>query len=107
MPIYDYACPSCGPFTGFASMADYAKPAPCDECGAAAPRAIMNAPAIAGMDGGVRRSLAINERSRHEPRRSLGAHPSGCGCCATQKRPGGTAGAAKSFVGRRPWMISH
>ncbi len=106
MPIYDYDCPSCGPFTAFAAMADYAQPSECD-CGAPAPRAILNAPAIAGMDAGLRRGMAVNERSRHEPRRSFGAHPSGCGCCSPSKRPAAAAGAAKSFAGRRPWMISH
>lgn len=108
MPVYDYQCPSCGPFTAFRAMVDYAKPADCDVCGDAAPRAILTAPALAGMDAGLRRSLAINERSRHEPRRSAGAHPSGCGCCSAPKRPeAAAAGAAKSFAGRRPWMISH
>ncbi len=108
MPIYDYDCPECGPFTAFRDMADYAKPTKCDDCGASAPRAMLNAPAIAGMDAGLRRGLAINERSRHEPRRSASAHPSGCGCCSTATRPAAAAaGAAKSFVGRRPWMISH
>ena len=108
MPIYDYECSSCGTFTAFRSMVDYAQPAHCDICGGVAPRAILNAPAIAGMDPSVRRGLAVNERSRHEPRRSSGVHPSGCGCCSTGKRTSAAAaGAAKSFAGRRPWMISH
>ena len=85
--IYEYDCPSCGPFTAFRSMSEYAEPAACDECGAAAPRGILNAPAIAGMDAGLRRALAINERSRNAPRRSSGTHPSGRGCCSTSKRP--------------------
>ena len=112
MPAYDYECATCGVFTAFRAMADYAKPATCDGCGHEAPRSARNAPAFAGMDAGVRRGLATNERSRHEPRRSLGAHPSGCGCCSSGKRPSAAAAAAgapaaKSFVGRRPWMISH
>ena len=108
MPVYDYQCPSCGPFSAIRAMADYAQPSPCDGCGEPAPRAVGSAPAIAGMNAELRRGLAVNERSRHEPRRSGGAHPSGCGCCSGAKRPaGGSAGAAKSFVGRRPWMISH
>ena len=108
MPLYDYQCPTCGPFTAFCAMADYAKPARCHACDAISPRAILTAPAVAGMDAGLRRGLAINERSRHEPRRSSGAHPSGCNCCSSPKRPAAeAAGAAKSFAGRRPWMISH
>ena len=106
MPVYDYQCASCGPFTAFNAMADYAKPAACDACGAAAPRGFNAAPALAQMDASVRRGLAVNERSRHEPRRSSGRHPSGCGCCGPAKRPI-AAGAAKSFPAARPWMISH
>lgn len=107
MPIYDYDCRDCGPFSAFRPMAEYDRPAVCDACGGQAPRAILTAPALAMMEGSVRRGLAVNERSRNEPRRSFGAHPSGCGCCAAPKRPAAAAGAAKSFVGRRPWMISH
>ena len=109
MPVYDYQCASCGPFTAFRAMADYAKPATCDACGACAPRAFHSAPALAGMDASVRRGLATNERSRHEPRRSSGSHPSGCGCCGSgaKRSPATPAGAAKSFPGSRPWMISH
>lgn len=108
MPVYDYACPSCGPFTAFAPMVDYAKAVACEACGVAAPRAILNAPALASMDAGVRGGMATNERSRHQPRRSSGAHPSGCGCCSPSKRTSPVVGgAARSFAGRRPWMISH
>lgn len=112
MPVYDYACAACGPFTAFRPMADYDKPAPCEGCGAAAPRAILTAPALASMDAGARRGMAVNERSRHEPRRSGGSHPSGCGCCGPSARmkaavAGAGSGAAKSFPGARPWMLSH
>jgi putative FmdB family regulatory protein len=107
MPVYDYDCMSCGPFSAIRPMADYAKPVACDACGADAPRAIFNAPALANMNSGLRRSLAINERSRHEPRRSNGAHPAGCGCCSSSARKPSAANAAKSFPGSRPWMISH
>jgi putative FmdB family regulatory protein len=106
MPVYDYQCASCGPFSAFRSMADYAKPAPCDTCGVDAPRAILSAPALANMDPSLRKGHATNERSRHEPRRSGGSHPAGCGCCGPRK-PSAAAGAAKSFPGARPWMISH
>jgi len=108
MPIYDYECAVCGPFSAFRPMTDYDKPALCDGCGQAAPRAILRAPALAMMDAGARDGLATNERSRHEPRRSAGAHPSGCGCCAPSKRVAASVkGAAKSFPNARPWMISH
>ncbi len=106
MPIYDYQCASCGPFTAFRAMADYAKPAPCKDCGADAPRAILGAPALAGMDGGLRNAHAVNERARHEPRRVSGMHAAGCGCCSSRKQASSVP-AGKSFPGARPWMISH
>ena len=107
MPTYEYACAVCGPFSVFRPMADFAKPALCEGCGSEAPRAFITAPALASMDAGRRHSMAVNERSRHEPRRSSGAHPAGCGCCAPRKPSVAAPGAAKSFPGARPWMISH
>ena len=112
MPLYDYQCASCGPFTAFRPMADYAKPVSCETCGADAPRAILAAPALAAsmprLDGGLRAAYATNERARHEPRRWNGAHPSGCGCCKPRRpAPAAASRAAKSFPGARPWMISH
>jgi putative FmdB family regulatory protein len=108
MPVYDYECARCGPFTAFRAMADYAKAATCDDCGANAPRAFHNAPALATMDAGARRGMAVNEKSRHEPRRSSQSHPAGCGCCGPAKRKAAAPSRmAKSFPGSRPWMISH
>ncbi len=113
MPTYDYDCAACGPFSAYRPMADYAKPADCDTCGVPAPRAYLTAPALANMDAGRRHGMAVNERSRHEPRRVSGAHPAGCGCCAPRKpaqagaKGGANGGGAKSFPGARPWMISH
>ena len=108
MPVYDYQCAACGPFTAFRPMADYAVPALCGGCGGEAPRAFLNVPALAKMDAGVRRGFAVNEKARHEPRRSSGAHPAGCGCCSGSSRSRtAAANAAKSFPSARPWMISH
>ena len=108
MPTYDYECSSCGLFSVFRSMADYAQPAGCALCGAQSPRAYVTAPAFANMDAGIRRGAAVNERARHEPLRSSGAHPSGCGCCSGKRlRTTASPAAAKSFPGARPWMISH
>ncbi len=111
MPMYDYACATCGPFTAYRPMSEYDKPLACEDCGAMAPRAILRAPALAMMDAGARSGMAVNERSRHEPRKSSRAHPSGCGCCSTSRgfaeTPAAGRSAAKSFPGARPWMISH
>jgi putative FmdB family regulatory protein len=108
MPIYEYGCDDCGPFTMLRPMADYATPQQCPECGVAAPRVMLTVPSIAGMSSSRRAAFATNERSAHEPRlaSATGAHRPGCGCCAPAKRADRPA-AAKGFPAQRPWMISH
>ena len=107
MPVYDYACDACGPFTVLRPMAEFQDPHDCPDCGTACGRAFLTAPNLASMDAGLRKAHATNERSRHAPRRVSG-HGAGCGCCSgstkakTQATP-----AAKSFPSARPWMISH
>lgn len=66
MPLYDYDCPRCGPFRAWRSMNDFEKPAKCPDCGKAAARAIAT-PTL-GMDSGLRKAHATNEKSAHEPR---------------------------------------
>ena len=105
MPSYHYGCERCGPFEAARPMAEFARPAPCPDCGADAPRSLA-APSFSAMAGAVRRAHATNERSAHAPKRSA-AHGSGCGCCKPAARTATDAGAAKSFPGARPWMISH
>lgn len=104
MPIYDYVCDECGPFTALRSMADYLEPCDCPDCGASAPRSVLTAPRLALMNSSSRRAMEANERSSHEPRRTSG-HGAGCACCggATKR----SASGAKAFPSGRPWMISH
>ncbi|MEY2839342.1 MAG: hypothetical protein RJB60_1641 [Pseudomonadota bacterium] len=117
MPTYDYACPSCGGFDAFRSLADRNEPAICPECSTASPRVFVSAPRLAWVSSETRFAMGTNERARHEPRSSKSIdgsygrlkHPAGCGCCSTSKKaitvraPDG----AKSFPSKRPWMISH
>lgn len=105
MPVYDYLCGDCGPFSATRPMAAYADPAACSGCGGDAPRALLTAPAFAGMEGAARRAHATNERSAHAPLQSR-KHPASCGCCRPTKRVAEAVGA-KSFPAARPWMISH
>ncbi|GJD51242.1 hypothetical protein OPKNFCMD_3994 [Methylobacterium crusticola] len=100
MPVYDYACEACGPFTVLRPMAQFRDPHDCPGCGAAAPRAFLSAPRLSGLDAATRAAHATNERSRHAPRR----HGAGCGCCGPKTA---APAAAKSFPAARPWMISH
>jgi putative FmdB family regulatory protein len=108
MPVYDYLCATCGPFTAIRPMAEFQQPQPCEQCGAPAPRALLTAPAMSGLDSGRRQAAAINERSANAPLRAK-RHPAGCACCtgAGRQKPRTEPAAAKSFPSQRPWMISH
>jgi putative FmdB family regulatory protein len=116
MPTYDYACPACGGFDAFRTLAQRNEPLPCPDCGAASVRVFVSAPRLACVSGDTRRAIETNERAAHAPIASKDyggyqrmRHPAGCGCCSATKRattvtaPSG----AKSFPTKRPWMISH
>lgn len=114
MPMYEYECSDCGAFTASRPMALYQEPAACPGCGQASPRALLSAPAFAGMSAVTRKAHAINERSAHAPKESgkiePHKHSSSCGCGSksigaskTVKAPDGS----KAFPSKRPWMISH
>ena len=107
MPVYDYLCDACGPFSAMRPMAEFQAPHPCQGCGAEARRAMLTAPAFAAMDGAARRAGTTNERSAHAPVRAK-RHPPSCGCCRSgpAKRVAEPV-AAKSFPAARPWMIGH
>lgn len=110
MPIYEYACPACGGFAALRPLAEYQRPAECPQCGGAAPRATLTAPALAAMPAARRQAHAVNEQARHEPKRASRLdqkHGAGCGCCSGRSSAKLTAQGEKSFPARRPWMISH
>jgi putative FmdB family regulatory protein len=109
MPTYEYLCADCGPFDAVRRIAERNAPTLCPLCAQPAPRALLTAPAFAGMPAVTRQAHAVNERSRNEPRLFDGKrHGYGCACCgpkrnSTQTRPDGM----KTAPNRRPWMISH
>ncbi len=110
MPVYDYLCPHCGPFTALVPMADFEADHDCPECQAAAPRALLNVPHFALMSSTKRKAHAVNETNAHAPdsTRKSGRHPPGCGCCKPGSKLKADAPAPmKGFPGSRPWMISH
>jgi len=112
MPVYDYLCGRCGPFTDMRPMAECDMPKDCPHCGHETPRAFLTAPYFATMSAEQRSAHATNERSAHAPATLSGMkknHGAGCSCCTGQsmrKTKRGKNGA-KSFPGSRPWMISH
>ncbi|MCG5249490.1 FmdB family zinc ribbon protein [Methylorubrum extorquens] len=81
MPIYDYDCAACGPFTALRPMAAFRDPCACPACGVRAGRTFLRAPAITGMDPSRRSALAANERLASSQRAAQAPHPAGCGCC--------------------------
>jgi putative FmdB family regulatory protein len=117
MPTYDYACPSCGGFDAFRSLAMRNEPCACPECATPSPRVFVSAPRLACVSSETRTAMDTNERARHEPRSSKSLdgsysrlkHPAGCGCCGAGKSKATVTGANgnKMFPTKRPWMISH
>ena len=107
MPLYEYACTSCGTFSLFAPLARSADPADCPECGELAPK-VIGAPALALMPSSLRAAHASSEKSAHEPRRGK----RGCGChggAHTCGSGGATQQALKvsASAATRPWMLGH
>jgi len=112
MPVYEYLCGDCGPFTDTRPMAECDLPSNCPACSATAPRVLLTAPRLSQTSSVAFRAAAVNARSASAPRLKS-SHGSGCSCCTGMMRRGreaansGTNSGVKGFPGRRPWMISH
>ncbi|MCM3606378.1 FmdB family zinc ribbon protein [Cupriavidus pauculus] len=104
MPTYDYRCHDCGTFTVMRAMAQRDDPALCPDCGMAACRALVAAPALGRLSAAAHAAHATNERSAAAPKESR-SHGAGCGCCAPVKLA--NPSQAPKQPGGRPWMISH
>jgi putative FmdB family regulatory protein len=85
MPVYEYLCEGCGPFTLMRSMSEYELPADCPLCQASAPRVMLTAPYCSTASPQTRLAGAASERSA-EGRSSAGdAHGAACSCCTTSR----------------------
>lgn len=112
MPVYEYLCEACGPFTALRPMSEYEAPQPCPDCGERAGRVLLTAPDFSTMSPSLRLAHATNERCATAPSTLSalkGAHGSGCACCsgAPKRKTARGSNGAKSFPNARPWMISH
>lgn len=115
MPTYDYVCKECGGFEAVRSITARNDPIDCPHCAVAADRSLSSAPSLALMPETRRHAMSTNEKASHEPMSSKNyaskAHPSGCSCCSSSGKKSKSTLVApngnKSFVGKRPWMISH
>lgn len=67
MPLYDYACGTCGPFREWRSMSEWQADVPCPTCTSPAPR-LAAAPMLGVLSSNNRIAHEHNERSAHEPK---------------------------------------
>ncbi|MPZ55263.1 MAG: zinc ribbon domain-containing protein [Rhizobiales bacterium] len=112
MPVYEYLCSSCGPFTAMRPMVEHALPNECPDCGFQAPRVLLTAPKLASMSSQRRAAFATNERSADAPTslsEMKSKHGAACTCCSgkSMRYVKRDKNGAKSFPSSRPWMISH
>jgi putative FmdB family regulatory protein len=112
MPVYDYLCNDCGPFTDMRPMSECDAPQDCPQCAGVSPRAILTAPNFFCLSSDKRKAHATNERSANAPRtvdQYRASHGPRCGCCSTKpsRLVTKTKSGAKGFPTARPWMISH
>ncbi len=102
MPIYEYICDDCGPFTEMERMARASDPKPCPSCDRPSRRGI-SAPFLADMDPKNRVAHQHNEKSAHEPRvGNVKKHDHG-----HRGHKHGHGGHRHVHKGSRPWMIGH
>ena len=87
MPVYEYLCGDCGPFTDMRPMAECDAPQDCPRCESESPRVILTAPSFFCMPADKRKAHATNERSRNGRR-------SGLTCCSVT--PTGTGQERRS-----------
>lgn len=118
MPLYEYQCHDCGPFTAIRKMSESTSPAICAQCGAVSER-VISAPHFALLGKAQRQAHETNERSAHEPK---SVRRSSCGCsgahtCKPSKdtTKAGSSGNQAQANGyqmqtkktARPWMLGH
>lgn len=72
MPVYEYACTDCGPFTATRAMAEFREPYTCPDCGSEARRVMLTAPAV----GAGQRA----DGDRSSPAPPPHVHGASCGC---------------------------
>lgn len=118
MPLYEYECEDCGIFAEMRSLALSAEPCECISCGQPANR-LLSIPRYAVMSSSRRTAHETNERSSHEPRKSVSernntgkmVHKHGCSCCSGANKGKSSAtylpDGSKAFPSKRSWMISH
>ena len=75
MPVYEYLCNDCGPFTDMRPMAECDLPQDCPQCESESPRVILTAPNFFCMPSDKRKAHATNERSANAPKTLASTRP--------------------------------
>jgi putative FmdB family regulatory protein len=85
MPVYEYLCEGCGPFTLMRSMSEYELPADCPLCQTSAPRVMLTAPYCSTVSPQTRIAQVANERGAGSRSSAGDAHGGSCSCCTTSR----------------------
>ena len=67
MPVYEYLCNDCGPFTDMRPMAECDAPQDCPRCASESPRVILTAPNFFCMPLGGGQPPPPNQAPPHPP----------------------------------------
>jgi putative FmdB family regulatory protein len=103
MPVYEYLCDGCGPFTLMRSMSEYELPADCPLCQTSAPRVMLTAPYCSTVSPQTRIAQVANERNAGSRSSAGDAHGGSCSCCTTSRftrAPKRGKGKVSSSAGR-------
>ena len=104
MPLYEYVCDDCGPFTEIERMVRASEPKACPSCEQLSRRGI-SAPFLANMDPNNRVAHQRNEKSAHEPKvGNVNKHDHSH---HGHKHGHGHGKHRHVHKGSRPWMIGH
>lgn len=121
MPLYEYECVGCGPFSALRKMSESSMPMQCESCGNESAR-VISVPYFALMAKAKKSAYERNEKSAHEPK---SIKRSSCGCsgkhtCQTttsQTNPikenkfistqQGNGFQMQTKRTARPWMLGH
>ena len=106
MPLYEYMCEQCGPFTELRRMSECELTAECPDCNAEAAR-MISAPRLAIMETNNRVAWERNERSAHEPRQITRSNDHHGHDHKGKHNHAHHHAHQHGHGGGRPWMLGH
>jgi putative FmdB family regulatory protein len=106
MPLYEYNCEQCGPFTELRRVSECDMPAECPECNTSASR-MISVPRLAIMEKNNRTAWERNEKSAHEPRKVKAGHRHEHSHEHKGKHNHQHQHSHKHAHSGRPWMLGH